>query len=52
MTTTADWLHLKLGLPLTDYAEAASDADSSDSTVTARQRAYAARALSVVFPGR
>ncbi|HEY0269842.1 MAG TPA: hypothetical protein VGC10_02505 [Sphingomonas sp.] len=56
MTTTADWLHLKLGLSLADHADetaaANDDADNGESNLIARQRAYAAGPLSVTFPGR
>jgi hypothetical protein len=56
MTTTADWLHLKLGLPLADCSDddagTNNDADNDAGNLVARQRAYAARPLSVTFPGR
>jgi hypothetical protein len=56
MTTTADWLHLRLGMPLPDYAETDIGADSkseiTEGEVIARQRARAAQPLSVAFPGR
>jgi hypothetical protein len=55
MTTTADWLHLRLGMPLSDCADdqdASSGSEITEGDVIARQRARAAQPFAVVFPGR
>jgi hypothetical protein len=56
MTTTADWLHLRLGTPLpelsADDADVGRDAEENAGEIVARQRARAALPLSVVFTGR
>jgi hypothetical protein len=54
MTTTAHWLHLRLGLPLVEtdpVAEIAHEAEPhcSEADVIALQKAYAAAPLSVQF---
>ena len=56
MTTTADWLHLKLGTPLPDQSvsDLGMDREKEENAgeVIARQRALASQLLSVVFTGR
>jgi hypothetical protein len=55
MTTTADWLHLRLGTPLPELSaeDAETNRDAEDAgEVIARQRACAAQPLSVVFTRR
>jgi hypothetical protein len=55
MTTTADWLYLKLGMPLPDVADddfAMDRSEENTGDVAARQRARAAQPMQVVFTGR
>ncbi|WBO20892.1 hypothetical protein [Sphingomonas abietis] len=55
MTTTAHWLHLRLGLPLVEIeAEAgpAPEAHCEDADIIALQKAFAAAPLAVEFMAR
>jgi len=56
MTTTAHWLHLRLGLPLVevdlDDVVAVQEPQCSEADIVARQKAYAAAPLAVQFKGR
>ncbi|MBA2936085.1 hypothetical protein HZF05_18540 [Sphingomonas sp. CGMCC 1.13654] len=56
MTTTAHWLHLRLGLPLVevnvDEVAPVREPECAEADIVARQRAYAAAPLGVQFPAR
>jgi hypothetical protein len=56
MTTTAHWLHLRLGLPLVeanlDEVAPVREPVCSEADIVARQKAYAAAPLGVQFVGR
>jgi hypothetical protein len=56
MTTTAHWLHLRLGLPLVevnlDEVVAVQEPECGEADIVARQKAYAAAPLGVQFVGR
>jgi len=56
MTTTAHWLHLRLGLPLVevraDEVVPVQDSACAEADIVARQKAYAAAPLAVQFRGR
>jgi len=56
MTTTAHWLHLRLGLPLVEVSVddivPVQEPECAEADIVARQKAYAAAALAVQFRGR
>jgi hypothetical protein len=56
MTTTAHWLHIRLGLPLVeievDDVVPVQEPECGEADIVARQKAYAAAPLSVQFVGR
>jgi hypothetical protein len=56
MTTTAQWLHLRFGMPLVeaDANETAGEQSDlcADADLIALQKAYAAAPLTVQFVGR
>jgi hypothetical protein len=56
MTTTAHWLHLRLGHPLVevelDEIAPLQEPQCSEADIIARQKAFAAAPLAVQFVGR
>jgi hypothetical protein len=56
MTTTAHWLHIRLGLPLVevelDDVAPVVEPECGEADIVARQKAYASIPLSVQFVGR
>jgi len=56
MTTTAHWLHLRLGLPLVevklDEVAPVQEPECGEADIVARQKAYAGAPLAVQFVGR